>query len=98
MAGACNFTIAPPLYSSCIPVVCLVQLNVDVQQEVSVHGQWADLEKEEEEEEVIEESSEGEISDFGEEESDWIVGRSLIMGTTELVDCGKTLFTISSHD
>ena len=46
----------------------LLQLNVGAQQEVSGRNQWADLEQEEEEEEMIEESSEGEVSDS--EESD----------------------------
>ena len=50
---------------------CCVQLNVGAQQKVSGLDQWAELEQEEEEQEMIEESSEGELSDSEEvEDSD----------------------------
>lgn len=46
-----------------------LQLNVGAHQEVSGRGQWADLEKEEEEQELIEESvSETELSSSAEED------------------------------
>ena len=52
-----------------VTTYCL-QLNVGAHKEVSGRSQWADLEKEEEEQELIEESlSEAEISTTSDDES-----------------------------
>lgn len=47
-----------------------MQLNVGAQQEVSGRGQWADLEKEEEQEEMVEESLSEQESDSSDGELD----------------------------